>query len=327
MFCSNCGKQIKDDVKFCRYCGYIILDENREKSIANAECENKQLNTVFNRDVLNNYLYNIRTLEFYCSKLSDRKCDLECKISKLGIRTIGDGGIGSPEISDIDLGLGGAAIALIAGLILWWLKKTWVGDFFEIEGFLGGLSVLLIFASICLVIGSVIYLIVDYKRREAKYNETLVNDKNRVQAELIEKCNLSKQLNQLEDELNRTEDLRTEAYSLNIIPSKFRNIYASYFLYDFISTSAVSLNEALLHCDLDIIQQQLEKVIQQQSEIIMELARANAFNERIVSQNEQMLNHAIQTENNTALAAQYAKVSAVNSSITACIQLSEYLSM
>lgn len=322
MFCSNCGKQIKDGAKFCRYCGYTVADEKQEKAISNAE--NKQLNTVFNRDVLNNYLYNIRTLEFYCNKLLNQKYDLECKISQLGIRRIRDGGASKLGVEDIGFELGCAAVGFIAGLILGWLKNTWVGDFFDIEGFLGGLSIFLRIASVILAIGSVIYLIANNSRREAEYNENLATDKNRVHSELMERNKLCEQLNQLVEEINKAENLRSDAYSLNIIPSKFRNIYASYFLYDFISTSTASLNEALLHCDLDTIQQRLENVIQQQSEIIMELARANAFNERIISQNEQMLNSAIRIENNTALAAQYAKASAMNSNIIACIQLSEY---
>lgn len=30
MFCSNCGKQISNDVKFCKYCGYSVLEDNAQ---------------------------------------------------------------------------------------------------------------------------------------------------------------------------------------------------------------------------------------------------------------------------------------------------------
>lgn len=325
MFCSNCGKQISDSAKFCKYCGCTANGEQQNETLKGVENGSRQLNTVFNRDVLSNYLYNIRTLEFYKNKLVNQKYNMEYQISGLGIRKVGDGGASLLEFEDIGPALGCSAVGLAAGLIFGWIKNTWVGDFFEIEGFLGGLSVLVIVASILIAIGSVIYFIVGNVQRENEYKENLANDNKRVSSELIEKDRLNDQLELLIKEIDKTDSLLTDAYSLNIVPSKFRNIYASYFLYDFISTSTASLNEALLHCDLDTIQQQLENVIQQQSEIIMELARANALNERFVSQNDQILSHAIQTENNTALAAQYAKVSAMNTSITACIQMSEYL--
>ena len=143
--------------------------------------------------------------------------------------------------------------------------------------------------------------------------------------ELEEKERLNSCLPSLKNEIDKVEALLTDAYSINIIPSKFRNIYAAYFLYDFISTSTASLNEALLHCDLDTIQQKFDEVIQQQEAMIMELAYQNALNEKIVRQNEQILGHAIQTENNAALAAQYTKIAANNTGVVAAIQISEYL--
>lgn len=211
------------------------------------------------------------------------------------------------------------------GIICYGLKNTGIADFFEIEGFLGGLSVFLIIINVLIIVGTFIWLGIKNKNLNVEYEIDRKNDIKRVEQETIQKNELNRQLNLLIEEIEKTDNLLADAYSINIIPSKFRNIYASYFLYDYISTSASSLNEALLHCDLDTIQQQLETVIQQQEEMIMELARSNALNEQLIAQNNQMLNHAIQTESNTALAAQYTKAAATNTSVTACIQMSEYL--
>lgn len=326
MFCSSCGKALNEHVMFCKYCGAPVNEEVKEEITISKRSGSEQLNTVFNRDVLINYLYNIRTLEFYYDKLARQKQNLVNRISQLGFRKLGEREGLSYTIGDIGLALIWAGIGLVLGLIIGWLKNTWVGDFFEIEDFMGGLSIFLIAASVLLVVGSFVYLIVKNIKHNEEYEAALSKDKSRVLAELKLRDDLSEKLCRIEEELKKTEEMRSEAYSLNIIPSKFRDIYGAYFLYDFISTSTASLDAAFLHYDLDAIQQQLEKIITQQEEIILELSRANAFNEALVSQNKQLLNSAIQTETNTALAAQYSKVAAINSSVTAGIQLSEFLS-
>lgn len=325
MFCSSCGKELNEHVMFCKYCGAPVNEEVKEEITISKRSGSEQLNTVFNRDVLINYLYNIRTLEFYYDKLARQKQNLVNRISQLGFRKLGEREGLSYTIGDIGLALICAGIGLVLGLIIGWLKNTWVGDFFEIEDFMGGLSIFLIAASVLLVIGSFVYLIVKNINYNEEYEAALSKDKSRVLAELKLRDDLSEKLCRIEEELKKTEEMRSEAYSLNIIPSKFRDIYGAYFLYDFISTSTASLDSAFLHYDLDAIQQQLEKIISQQEEIILELSRANAYNEALVSQNKQLLNSAIQTETNTALAAQYSKVAAINSSVTAGIQLSEFL--
>ena len=76
MFCINCGKEINDNQKFCRYCGTKNEIDN-DLTSSNSEILNntqsQQMNTVFNRDVLNNYLYNTRLLEISKNKLTNKK--------------------------------------------------------------------------------------------------------------------------------------------------------------------------------------------------------------------------------------------------------------
>lgn len=328
MFCSNCGKEINDNQKFCRHCGTKNEIGNDLTSSSNEilnDIQSQQINTVFNRDVLNNYLYNVRVLEMYRNKLQKHINDLNYDISQLGNRKVGDDGCGSYTIEDILPALGCAGIGLVFGVIIGWLKNTGIANFFDIVGFLGGLSTFVIIVSILIAIGAIIWLVIMNVKDNNEYKINRENDIRRVEQEIIQKNNLIHQLNSSKKEMEKINTLLKEEYSLNIIPSKFRNIYAAYFLYDFISTSTASLNEALLHCDLDTIQEKLDTVIQQQEEIIMELAYQNALNEKIVRQNEQMLGHAIQTENNTALAAQYTRIAANNTNIVAAIQMSEYL--
>ena len=39
MYCTNCGKEIKEDYKFCKYCGNNIKEERQEKNIKEKSIE------------------------------------------------------------------------------------------------------------------------------------------------------------------------------------------------------------------------------------------------------------------------------------------------
>ena len=320
MFCVNCGKEINDNQKFCRYCGAKNEVDNDLASSDNEILNNTQsrkVNTVFNRDVLNNYLYNIRTLEFSKNSLLNKKQIVLQQINSLGYSNYANRKYsfdlsGYGDIWGCCVGL--VFIEIIVGALLNWIfDVSWI--------FIIGCIIVAILIALGITI---VGLIEDFNKKK-NFDEAVRQDDIRVINELKNREQLNNHLPDLEAEIDKIENLLTESYSVNLIPSKFRNIYAAYFLYDFISTSTASLNEALLHCDLDTIQQKLDEVIQQQEEMIMELAYQNALNEKIVRQNEQILGHAIETENNTALAAQYTKIAANNTGVVAAIQMSEYL--
>lgn len=328
MYCCKCGKQIQDDAVFCRFCGakndnHLLNNENDEELTITKQ--QTSINNVFNRDVLVNYLYNIRTLEVYLDKLGKTKDNLDYRLPRLGVRQVSEDGAGLLGFEDISPALGLAAVVTLITLVGGGILKGTIGKFFGWESFFNGLMTIIVVLMVIVAIGSIVYLIVENEKIKSQHETNLNNDINRVNNELAQKKQLMQELYQIENELDKAEKLMLDAYSVNIIPSKFRNIYAAYFLYDYISTSSATLNEALLHCDLDTIQQKLDTIINQQAEMIMELAYQNALNQQIIKQNDNMLKHAIQTENNTALAAQYTKAAATNTSVTACIQLSEYL--
>ena len=116
------------------------------------------------------------------------------------------------------------------------------------------------------------------------------------------------------DEINQKLQ---EAYNANIIPIQFRNIQGIYYLYDYMSTSSQGLSEALMQCNLDAIKQQLNKVIQLQGETIIKQAQQNAA---LHEQNQQILEAVQATMNNTAIAAKYAQISAINSEMSLRLQ-------
>ncbi len=311
MFCSNCGKEITADQRFCSSCGA----ENRNyestdivSSSPNSVQKVEQTNTIFNREVLKNYLNNLQTLEFAKHKLEENCRNIEYKINSLQHKNYG------VRSRDNQGSLWGAFIIMGGGaLIAMWLN-----------GLLGGaLGILLVPAAVICGIISVIALVcavAGCAQESSRYENETIRNQEQQKIDEEEKAYLLSILPVAQQDLERTEALLQEAYSINIIPAKYRNIYAAYFLYEYISTSTVSLSDALYHCDLDEISRKLDVIIEQQQEIIMELARSNALNEQIIRQNEQTLKHAIAAENNTALAAQYSQISAVNSKTVAQIQ-------
>ncbi|MCD7811802.1 MAG: hypothetical protein LUG91_08145 [Ruminococcus sp.] len=121
-------------------------------------------------------------------------------------------------------------------------------------------------------------------------------------------------------DIQSTKAQLQKAYSLNIIPLQFRNIQGIYYLYDYISTSNQGLSEALMQCNLDAIKQKLDNVIRLQGAAIVQQAQANA---QLYQQNQQILATAQATMNNTAIAAKYAQISAINSKVSLKLQSKE----
>lgn len=335
MFCSNCGTVLADGAKFCSSCGakcFVPQNDSTITEVTQAETVfNKPISTnaqvpmnmVFNRDVLNNYMYNIRTLEVAKSRLLAEKQNVSYRISTLGYaQNLYEPSADGESILYAFLGGGGFIVVV---LIIGTLLKETVGKWFNWTGFLSGLMIFLIIATVLIAGGYIIAELYTTSKAKQDHAYRKKQDEIRVQNELKEKSQLEEYARELDKEINETDSLLTEAYSVNLIPSKYRNVYAAYFLYDYISTSTATLSEALLHCDLDTIIEKLNTVIAQQSEMIMELAAANAKNEAIIQQNEQMLHYAIQTENNTALAAQYSQIAATNSKVTAYCQMVQFL--
>lgn len=121
----------------------------------------------------------------------------------------------------------------------------------------------------------------------------------------------------IDKEKEEITELLRQAYSANIIPLQFRNIQGVYYLYDYLSTSTQSLSDALMQCNLDAIKQKLDEIINLQSQTIVQQAQANAA---LYEQNQRILEAAEATMNNTAVAAKYAQISAVNSQLALKMQ-------
>lgn len=129
----------------------------------------------------------------------------------------------------------------------------------------------------------------------------------------------------IEKEAQTAKELLDKAYSTNIIPQQFRNIYAVWFIHNYLSTSNETLTSALLHCDLDNIKQKLDTIIDQQRDIIMNQAILAAQNNQIMEQNQRSLKHLAAIEQNVEISAQYSQIAANNAEACAWIGVANYL--
>ena len=87
------------------------------------------------------------------------------------------------------------------------------------------------------------------------------------------------QLRNIDAERKHVNKLMDQAYSANIIPNQYRNIYAAVFLYDWFSTSgADDLDMALNMFVLEEIKSKLDRILEHQAEIIL--------NQRIMISNQ-----------------------------------------
>ena len=130
---------------------------------------------------------------------------------------------------------------------------------------------------------------------------------------------------EISDEIDKAKELLKKAYSINLIPQQFRNIYAVWFIYDYLSTSNENLSAAFLHCDLDKIKQKLDTIIEQQEEIIISQRILMAQNEQMIEQNQQTLNMLASIERNTDRAVQYSKIASNNAEVCAWISIANYI--
>lgn len=327
MFCFNCGKEISNDQKYCCFCGaenklFLNSDLNIIQNKTKPTREVKPSDIIFNRDVLINYLYNLQTLEFAKNKLEYIKENLEYKIGSLchASRV-------SPKASLSDYGacFGGFVAMVGIFLLALWLdsKLKNSNSFFSIfEGILHPIFVILMFLSAIIAVIIIFYAIYETVEDAKRFEIETQNEAQRMEIEKQEYQRLSRILPNVNKDLDNTMDLLKSAYSLNIIPDHddYRSLYGIYFLYKYISTSQVSLNEAFFHFDLNEIKSKLDVIIEQQREIILKLAHSNALNEQIVKQNSETLRHAIATERNTELTACYSQIASLNSETVAQIQ-------
>ena len=122
-----------------------------------------------------------------------------------------------------------------------------------------------------------------------------------------------KQMDEIKAEIKAAQEIRDDLYSLNVIPSKYRNLGCMYFIHEYFSTSVTPLNTVFLHLDLDKIQSQLNTVIKNQEKTILQQSIMISQNEEIISQNTQMF-HELSNMNQN-LGSMNSKLQSIDASL------------
>lgn len=279
--CTQCGREIASDSNFCNYCGnknnfgnYDEVEMNRDFLLANIQDIMKL------HYITRNYGKNIDALKERLNSTHEIKTEEPPKPPiKPNNHNKDSGGYENyDEIFTVGEIIAQDIFIIIIGFILWPIAIL-VALGFTINEIKKNKKIP--------AHNQEIYQrnLLEYKRRLADYNKTVErNNKTNIEINTIAKPNLTKAINSLGAEKREALKLLDECYSLNIIPSKYRNIYAITFIYDYLSTSQGTLRDALFACDLDKIQSQLEKVIQNQASMICKLAKIEANSEKQLKQ-------------------------------------------
>lgn len=130
-------------------------------------------------------------------------------------------------------------------------------------------------------------------------------------------------------EYSKVESLLQSYYSMNILPSQFRNLAAVYYLEDYLSTSQESLRDALLQRTItDGIEQILKKLDAVIDSIEFEAMQTRilaAQNQEIIQHNSKALRSLQNIEDNSADAAYYAGLASNYARANAFFSLATYL--
>ncbi len=136
---------------------------------------------------------------------------------------------------------------------------------------------------------------------------------------------LQNQLTQVESGIAKATSLLEKEYALNIIPSKFRNLAAMYYICDYFNSSSEPLTSILLQLNLDEIKSKLDTIIANQQQIIINQAIQISQNEQIIAQNEQTLKKLSSLEKSAVQNVQWTQVAANNAEACALIAAAQYI--
>ena len=155
------------------------------------------------------------------------------------------------------------------------------------------------------------------RQYKIQYNNNIVYYQNRLSQF---KAEAQKRISKINAYITHINNMLQNAYNLNIIPQQFRDIYGVTYLYDFISTSNLSLSDAIINCNLQQIKDKLDTIISQCDEIIKQQKKTNANLKEIQRQNNQLLKESKNISNNITLATQYCEIAAENSAVSLELQ-------
>lgn len=273
-----------------------------------------------NRDVLINHLFDIRALEFAKINMAKTLNEDNVKIKRLGYaqhyyKPSFAGVIVIPLL-----------IAATLSSVFYFLSQTLLKDLLYDMEFGGQFDYsytpsypefseyVLQCVIIILIVAVAIFFVLlrSYISSKKEYNKKIEDDYERVKKEKQEIVRLKGEIDDVATKLKEVNTLLSETYSINIIPRQFRTVQGVCYLYDYMSTSQQSLESAFLNYNINEINVSVNKVIEQQSEMILQQYVTNAKLDVVAGNSRKMMEQLANIEKNSALTAQYSAITAAN---------------
>lgn len=224
-------------------------------------------------------------------------------------------------------------------------------DSLAILGFFGIVSILAFaipFIGTFLGIGGLIFTIgcclLDSSGSKYSYETKVEENQRKFEKAVAEYESLQRYAAQCQTDLNRSvpaynnmlsqlrevEKNLSDAYSVNIIPNRYRTIYAAYYLYDYFSScQETDLDKIVQTMLLDQIVAKLNRIIDQQTEMIlhqrMALAKQDEHMEKLQQSHNAQLRAMAQIEQNQALQTNYLDMLDTNTRITNFFVAADYI--
>lgn len=171
-----------------------------------------------------------------------------------------------------------------------------------------------------------------YKNEVKKHENEIIRIKKFDEERFKDTYKYERAIEKAEAELKKAKDIRNKLYAINWIPVQYRNIRVAYYICDMVTTSSISIDEALKYFllqetnnKLDAVLNRLDDIIYNQKTIIMNQAITKSQNQRIINNNKAMISKIASIENNARLASEYSQVSARYSEASAYFSLATYL--
>lgn len=240
----------------------------------------------------------------------------------------------------------------LAGVIFYFLNLRTYGDAATgMAGgrFAGGLVLVIgFFVWICYLkasLGEIFQSIKDAKYHNSTEYRKQLQSENERQMELYEarlrdyenkkerlyarRAELPKLIRSLKDKHTVVECMRSKLYAINVIPSQYRNIYAAYYLYDFMSTSReTDLEKVIQTFVLEEIKQRLDKIIMQNNQVLInqrvQLAMQEQQNRMVAENHREEMRNIARLEANQERQLDYQKMIAANQEVTNYILAEDY---
>lgn len=317
MFCEHCGYQISNEANFCPRCGTPVHGAKIKNTSLTSSKE-------LDREAIKIYLNDVLSLECVNHKLKSSHDDVAYNISSLKK---------SNYRKDYPLEALGQYISLFYDGKSYYLAR--IKEFGKMYVHLYGFNYqskwsIITDETIRSVAKWPSGMAFSYKskcmRTLLSAYEDFKNTAPSIYKENLRKIdNLSQVLSEITNEWNNANSLLKKAYQVNILPAQFRNLYAVYYLHEFMDTSHESLTTALMHYDLKEIKEKLDTIIRQQREIIIQQAIMTAQNEKLLQQNTLQLKKLSSIEKNSEQATQYAEIAAINAEACAWINYANYI--